>query len=300
MGLPVVVMLVVCIGMPLGYAWRMWRLDEPSRAGWLAVAADSAVFVALVLIVGRWDMAGYHTRFVLLAVFLAALGWSWRRHASRPFRAVGGKPVWRRHWTTLASLTAFGAALAYVLSGLVPPAQTHRLAFPLAGGRFMVAQGGSVALLNHHAGHPEQRYAADITAITGAGFRAAGILPEDLDRYAVFDATVVSPCEGSVTAVRDGLPDLAPPQSDRENPAGNHVVVSCGGIAVELAHLRKDSISVKVGDRLNAGDEIARVGNSGNTTEPHLHIHAVDPERRTGVPLSFEGRFPVRNRVFDR
>lgn len=46
------------------------------------------------------------------------------------------------------------------------------------------------------------------------------------------------------------------------------------------------------------GDAIGLVGNSGSTTEPHLHIHAVDPGTHAGVPITFEGRFPVRNSVF--
>ena len=45
--LPIALMLLICIGMPLGYAWRLWRLDEPSRVGCLAVAAEAICIVAL-------------------------------------------------------------------------------------------------------------------------------------------------------------------------------------------------------------------------------------------------------------
>jgi murein DD-endopeptidase MepM/ murein hydrolase activator NlpD len=58
------------------------------------------------------------------------------------------------------------------------------------------------------------------------------------------------------------------------------------------------SVSVAPGDRLAPGDPIARVGNSGNTTEPHLHVHAFDQGTGEGVPMTFDGREPVRNRVF--
>jgi hypothetical protein len=300
MELLVAILLLVCIGMPLGFAWRMWRLDEPSRAAWAVVAADSAVFVALVLIVGRWDIAGTYTRFALLALFLAAILRSWRRHAGRPWRPAGSRPVWRSHWTTLVSLAGFGGVLAYVCSGLVAPPGARELGFPLKGGRFMVGQGGGVGLLNHHADHPEQRYAADIAAIDAIGLRATGLLPAELDRYVIYGADVISPCEGSVAAARDGLPDLAPPQADPENAAGNHVVIDCGGVHVMLAHLQRGSLEVRVGNRLAAGDAVGKVGNSGNTTEPHLHIHAFDPATRSGVPMSFGGRLPVRNSLFRR
>lgn len=296
--LVVVVLLAVCIGIPLAYAWRIWRLSERSRIAWLLVIADSAVFVALVMLVGRWDIAGYYIRFVLLALLAVAVALSRLRHASLPWLPADGASVWRQHWPTAGSLALFGAALVYVLLGLRTPADTRNLAFPLQGGTFFVGQGGGIALLNHHASHREQRYAADITAIGPAGFRASGILPSEVDRYEINDDAVVSPCEATVLAAVDGLPDLPPPERDGDNAAGNHVVLDCGDIEVEIAHLRQGSVAVETGDTLSVGEPIGRVGNSGNTTEPHLHIHAVDPQTRDGVAVTFDGRFPARNRIY--
>jgi hypothetical protein len=293
----VLFMLLICIAFPLGYAWRVWRLDEPTLGIWALVVADASVFVALVLLVGRWDMAGYYTRYALLAVFLAAILWSFVRHKSRPLRAENS-PLIRTRWTTLVSLILFGSALVYVVIGMLPPANPHALRFPLEGGRFVVAQGGGNVLLNYHADHAQQRYAADITAVGKAGFRAGALLPDRLDEYAIYGATVISPCDGAVVAVREDLPDLVPPRSDRENAAGNHVIIDCGGFNVELAHLKRGSVAVEDGAALSAGDAIGAVGNSGNTTEPHLHIHAVDPARGVGLAVTFDGRAPWRNRRF--
>jgi hypothetical protein len=293
----VLVMLVVCIAFPLGYAWHVWRLDVPTLAIWALVVADASVFVALVLIVGRWDMAGYYTRYALLAVFLAAILRSFARHKSRPLRAADA-PLIRTRWTTLVSLILFAGALAYIVLGTLAPANPRPLHFPLEGGRFVVAQGGGNVLLNHHADHPQQRYAADITAVGSTGFRAGALLPDSLEDYVIYGASVISPCNGSVVTVRDGLPDLVPPRSDRANPAGNHVIIDCGGFNVELAHLRRGSVVVQTGDPLAIGEAIGAVGNTGNTTEPHLHIHAVDPKRGAGLPVTFDGRAPLRNRRF--
>ena len=294
MTLSILVMLVVCIAMPLAHAWRVFRSNEPSWAAWLLTVSDAAVFVLLVFLVGRWDMAGSHTRFLLLAVFLGTALWSLWRHRGAPWRT----PQPRRRWTTIASLTFFSAALAYVSYGMLPEATPRELAFPLKNGRFMIGQGGSIALLNHHAGHPEQRFAADITAINGFGFRAAGLAPKALGHYAIYGAAVFSPCDGEVVTARDDLPDLTPPETDRENPGGNHVIIDCGGIHVELAHLQPGSVVVERGVRVSEGAALGKVGNSGNSTEPHLHIHAVDPERRIGLPIAFDGRRPIRNRLY--
>jgi hypothetical protein len=162
----------------------------------------------------------------------------------------------------------------------------------------MVGQGGNIGLLSHHAGHRKQRYGLDITAINALGFRAEGLAPKSFDRYVIYGATVVSPCAGEIVTTRSDLPDLVPPQRDRENPRGNFVILRCDDFNVELAHLQTHSVGVRAGDRLAAGDVVGKVGNSGNTTEPHLHVHAVDPESRTGIPLSFGGRWPVRNSLF--
>lgn len=96
------------------------------------------------------------------------------------------------------------------------------------------------------------------------------------------------------------LPDHLPPERDRENVRGNHVILTCGELNVELAHFMQGSVTVATGDRVAVGDPLGKVGNSGNTTEPHLHIHAVDPSTGLGVPMTFDGRFPVRNSVFGR
>jgi hypothetical protein len=229
-------------------------------------------------------------------VFLATVLWSLRRHASRPWRSSHARP--RSHWTAVASLVLFGAALGYVGFGLLPPQTPRELAFPLEDGRYVVAQGGGVALLNHHAAHPEQRHAADIVAINAFGFRSSGLVPEELGRYVIYGATVVSPCNGEVVRARADLPDLVPPNSDGDHPRGNYVIVDCGGFNVELAHLQQGSVSVARGDRLAIREAIGKVGNSGNTTEPHLHVHAVSPESGIALPMAFDGSTPVRNRVF--
>jgi murein DD-endopeptidase MepM/ murein hydrolase activator NlpD len=72
-------------------------------------------------------------------------------------------------------------------------------------------------------------------------------------------------------------------------------VIACGTVDVELAHLGNDSVTVKAGDAISSGHVIGAVGNSGNTTEPHLHIHAVHRDSGEAAPIVFDERFFVRN-----
>ncbi|MFH1340756.1 MAG: M23 family metallopeptidase [Pseudomonadota bacterium] len=292
-------LLLFFIAMPIFYAVRIARLDAPSRAAWLLNVAEATVVCLLILILGRWDIAGMHTRWALAAIFLGAVVHSLYRHRARPWLAPG-QPVFRGHRSTLLSLLLLTAALGWITIGLFARHDPVMLAFPLADGRFVVAQGGDNVMLNRHHSHPAQRHALDITAVNAIGVRAAGLLPADPQRYVIFDKPVLSPCSGKVTELRDGLPDLTPPTADPEHPAGNHGVIACGEIEVTLAHLRKGSIQIRTGASVKTGDLIGRVGNSGNTSEPHLHVHAVDSGTGNGVQIGFNNRVPSRNSVFER
>ncbi len=296
--IPILVLATVIL--PLAMIWRIWRRVQPTRLSWLFRTVEAALAILLILLVTRWDMAGVYARWVLLLLLVLAIALSARRHWERPWRETGASIFASGRWKTLLSVGALCGVLGYVLAGMMGGDGARQLSLPLRDGWFMVAQGGGNFLLNHHSDHRAQRYAADIVALTGWGFRAQGVLPEDPAAYAAFEAPVVSPCDGSVVEARDGLPDLRPPASDRANAAGNHVVIDCGAMLVELAHLREGSIVASPGDGLAVGDPIGKVGNSGNTTEPHLHIHAVDPINGEGVQIAFDGEMPVRNRTFRR
>jgi len=112
---------------------------------------------------------------------------------------------------------------------------------------------------------------------------------------------VLSPCSGEVPLVVDGIEDMPVPKMDRDHMAGNYVAINCGDFFVILAHLRQGSITVAAGARVKTGDILGQMGNSGNSSEPHLHVHAQRglPEKAplAGMPLwlTIDNRFLVRN-----
>ncbi len=105
-------------------------------------------------------------------------------------------------------------------------------------------------------------------------------------------------------ATVDGVPDNEVPEMNRESMTGNSVILDCDGLAVVLAHFIHGSINVSEGDLVATGEQIALVGNSGNSGEPHLHVHVqtiVSPEAPiAGEPLWFtiNGDFLIRNSWF--
>jgi hypothetical protein len=240
---------------------------------------------------------------VWVAVLILALILSYRQVRALPFLASDRRSEWRGISSYVFTLLIFLGFLLVALRGYFYAEEPVRLTFPLRDGRYYVAHGGNSSLLNHHNPSPSQKYALDIVALNAAGTRVLGIYPSDVNKYVIFGKDIYSPCNRTILEAVDGLPDLVPPEADRENLAGNHVVVACEGVNALLAHMQNGSVAVQAGDSVTTDQVVGRVGNTGNTTEPHLHIHAVRGNTENvlegeGVPMLFEGKFPVRNTVF--
>jgi hypothetical protein len=286
--------------LPSYLAYDVWRGHSDTRSAWCLRAAAAAVFLALLFVTGRWDVVSYYARFLLVAVFIGAAVAGYRRMREVPW-VVGGRPGAATPLISSAvSLMLFSGLLIYAVQGFWHDGEFVRLSSPLRGGAFYVGQGGNSPLINYHNTHATQRYAMDILELNDIGTRAPSLYPADLDRYVIFGRAVRSPCAGKIVAAVDGLVDNNPPRRDADHPAGNHVVVACQGVRVFLAHLQRGSVSVRPGASVASGDVIGRVGNSGNTSEPHLHVHAVrgdDGPTDTPVAILFDGMFAVRNTI---
>lgn len=150
-----------------------------------------------------------------------------------------------------------------------------RLPFPrLEGGGWHVTWGGRDAISNYHVIAADQRFASDFVAVRdGADHRGDGGRNED---HHCWDQPVLAPAAGRIVAAAGDHPDNPRPGlKTNDVPApGNHVVIDHGGGEHSLlAHFRRGSLSVRVGDRVAAGAVLGRCGNSGNSSKPHIHYH---------------------------
>ncbi len=162
-------------------------------------------------------------------------------------------------------------------------------------GTWIASGAGGSGLTNHHDRIKSQKYAVDIVKFGDNGrlFENEGI--ENEDSY-TFGAKVISPVNGKVVYALGTLPDQK--ITDRDKLAGNHIILQFQDtLYVALAHLKQNSIKVKVGDIVKTGDDLAQVGNSGNTDFPHLHIHIQDTE---SYDITKTKTFPLRFRIFNR
>ena len=159
-------------------------------------------------------------------------------------------------------------------------------------GIWLVGAGGPTELQGHHLAAPAQRHASDIFIWKqGATHRGDGSRNED---YWAWGEPVLAPADGTIVAFLDGLEDNTPGVLKPEpHPGGNHVVLkTAAGEFLHISHLQQGSIQVKEGEQVPAGAVLALTGNSGNSSEPHIHIHLQDEQdffspTASGLPLSF-------------
>lgn len=291
------ILLTTQVLLPAAFLLWLWLPRPTDRLTWAARAAYGASYVAFITVVGRWDFLSVALAYGLPALFLGAAALSYLPVRGRAWKATPS--LIRAHGFTAAMAVLFLALAARALSGYGYSDTAVELAFPFDSGVYYIGQGGSSSSINNHHADESQRYALDIVALNGYGARARGLMPEKLTDYVIYDREVKSPCTGVAISIRDGIADNPISRTNRREPAGNHVVLACGTARILLAHLRSGSIAVSGGEIVRQGQPLGRVGNSGNSSEPHLHIHAylggtLDYDEGQGLPMTFDGRFLVR------
>ncbi|WP_112323411.1 peptidoglycan DD-metalloendopeptidase family protein [Oceanibium sediminis] len=308
--------LVLGIQVALPLALLAWLTLLPAGSvvgGALQAAGTGAMLFALARI-AQWAVPVWWLLWVYGALWLGVvLYWVLvARSGTWPLLPEG---AWG--WTGLA-LAALLCALggwygARALAGrTLPPVEVVDIATPFGPGRYLVGNGGSDAVVNAHMKTLDasverfrpwrgQSYAVDFFGLGRFGLRADGWRPADPAGYAIFGAELRAPCAGKVIAAEGDMPDYDVPEQDPVNRLGNHVILRCGAAEIVLAHMRQGSVSVAAGDSVAVGDRLGEAGNSGASTEPHLHIHAQRPAEQGAPPISgaplalrIEGRFLVR------
>ena len=156
-------------------------------------------------------------------------------------------------------------------------------------GEWLVFWGGRTVKQNIHARQQQQRFAYDFArAVDGRMHQGDGTRRE---HYYCWGTPILAPADATVITAVGDQPDQDIGSMDKANLAGNFVVLDLGHheYAV-MGHLRQNSLRVKVGQRVKAGEQLGECGNSGNTSQPHLHFHVQNaPEfgKGDGLPAFF-------------
>lgn len=157
---------------------------------------------------------------------------------------------------------------------------------------WFVVWGGTNSLVNYHYSYDSQRYAYDFVIMNDD--RSFEGNPAKNDSYYAFGKEYLAPADGTVVGVENSIEDNEPVgKMNEKQPLGNYVILDHGnGEFSYLAHFKYDSIIVKEGDKVQKGDLLGLVGNSGNSSEPHIHFHVADspdPLNSKSINIRFDG-----------
>jgi murein DD-endopeptidase MepM/ murein hydrolase activator NlpD len=174
---------------------------------------------------------------------------------------------------------------------------------PLRGDNWVAANGPSNTSGHRRALIPvdgrswiSQRFAIDWVQLFPDGVTFHGD-KADNKNYRAYGQEALAVADGVVTETKDGIPQNIPGANSRAVPitletiGGNHVILDLGhGVFAFYAHLQPGSLRVKVGDKVKTGQVLGLVGNTGNSTEPHLHFDLCDRSSMLaceGLPYAF-------------
>ncbi|HYE58657.1 MAG TPA: M23 family metallopeptidase [Rhodothermales bacterium] len=219
-----------------------------------------------------------------------------------------GYTLWKRRWSPAIAATLAVSVLALVplawAVGLWPVAYPASLARtrPVAtvrlpmDGQIKVGWGGDQIETNYHAASPDQRWAYDLLVspyLTGS---------TRLQDYGCYGRPVLAPAAGTVAVAHDGEPDAVPGtlSDNADAPFGNYVALrlDATGTYLVLAHLKPGNVAVRAGQHVAEGTVLGQCGNSGNTSEPHVHLHH-QRENPADVPVGFAEGLPLYFRDHD-
>ncbi|WP_164931453.1 M23 family metallopeptidase [Longirhabdus pacifica] len=138
-----------------------------------------------------------------------------------------------------------------------------------------VGWGGTNVLDNYHYELEVQRYAYDLVIVKDdMTYEGDGSKNED---YYAFGKDIIAPAAGTVVAIENTIPDNIPGEMNEEQLLGNYVIIDHGNDEYSYyVHLKQNSVVVQVGDVVNTGDLLGQCGNSGNSSEAHLHLQVSD------------------------
>lgn len=301
---------LIGIVFPAYFVFRIWRNKFATKSKWALNAVHGILGLLVLFLVLRWDLAGNSLRYwwngLCLLGILASYYKFWDKSSH-------DKQAFSWSWGMAIEIMLLVGAIIWVTMGMSPDKKPVEMNYPLKGESYFIVHGGSTPILNYHGGAVHsQKYALDISQLNSWGIRSNGMYPSNPGRYAIFGDKVYSPFQGTVVQTADSLSDQRPPNMQPSLPAGNNVWVKNDNLYVLFAHLKHNSVQVEEGEQVQAGQMLARVGNTGNTTEPHLHMHTVtNPKVDTTVagtqlyggepvPISFNGRFLIRNDTFSQ
>ena len=156
--------------------------------------------------------------------------------------------------------------------------------------KWTVVWGGDTKELNYHVESQSQKSAFDLVVNKeGKTHKTDGQKNED---YYAFGKEIVAPCDGEIVFAVDGVKDNEVGEMNTMFVGGNSVMIkTANNEYLFFAHFKQNSVEVKQGQKVKQGELLGLCGNSGNSSEPHLHFHIQNTEnsnQATGIKCYFD------------
>jgi len=203
-----------------------------------------------------------------------------------------------------ADLTITGQRHSISREAEITRAEPARLHPPVAG-IWRYNNGPGELMYHPHYHYPSQRYAYDLNMQKqlGQGRRTFEGDPEKNESYFAWNQPIRAVADGTVVEVADDVPDNfgRKPNPARPPARNGEIVIEHPGSKFSFyGHVKQGSATVKVGRKVKAGDILARIGNAGISTEPHLHFQYNELDatgRHQAVPVQFTGLKSIDGRA---
>ncbi len=280
--------------------WRFWKspFSRENRRYWRPILLRVIFWLLCALLVSKSVVYAQFDppllRAVLgmtwgMAIFLALLSLFPKR--------VGGKPM-----SIFSAIAA--VCLSVVLIDSLYPQLTGKGAVEVHSPfetESVMFHAGHNTLVNYHVAHKSQKHAIDVN-LPMPRMLEVPIGEKELEDFACFGAPLIAPAAGEIVKVVSDLPDQEIGTTNAKAPAGNHVVIKMDDTHYALlAHMKQGSASVFEGDQVQIGQRLGECGNSGNTSEPHLHFQVqrypeLFAEGGFTYPVKFNGTTRIRGK----
>lgn len=267
--------------------------------------------IFLLFKIGSWEFTWYYGRYLFGLAFIVI--------SFVMFILLKTQKIYSSNMVLDIAVLIVSLIVMYLninaLRASVKPKACLNLEFPFKNGKYVITDGGDgkiSSLLNYHnkaqvhkkgQTNSSMRFATDIVKLNKNGFAVRNVLKNDNAQYEIFHEKVFSPCEAIVVKVVDGIENNAPFSRDYPYNVGNSVVLKKDNYYIVMGHMEKGSIVVSEGQKVNAGQLLGIIGNSGLTPKPHLHMQVSKCEEGfywggEGIPIFFDDiYYPIKNKV---
>ena len=282
----------------------------------LTIVVPSIALIGIVLYtlfrIGMWQYTNYYIRYlIIIAYMILAI------YCILQVTTLTNNLLYEYIIMTSLSILII-CLLVYntkIFRATKKPERCIKLLFPFKSGRYLVTNGGDGKIcreINYY--HTKKykkikhiqtarRYAVDAVLIEKNGRTTQNLLTDDNRDYKIFHEQIYSPCGGKVIKVVNDAKTHSPFEQTNRITMGNYLVIKKGEYEILVGNFEKNTIKVKVGDKVSVGQFIGIVGNSKTLSTPHIHIQAYKPNGKSkgeaeGIPIIFNGHFyGVKNKI---